>query len=117
MSGIDLIAAERTRQVEKEGWTPEHDDEHDDESLALAAICYAAPVPIFQREGDEQYFAFVDPWPDSWDMSWDKRPTDPHTGKPSPPTRCERVRMLVKAGALIAAEIDRIQRAATKGRK
>jgi len=27
MNGIERIAAERERQVEAEGWTPEHDDE------------------------------------------------------------------------------------------
>lgn len=110
MTGIDLIATERMRQVKQEGWTPEHDDEHEDGSLALAAICYAAPIPIFQREGDERYFAFVDPWPDSWGAEWDKRPFDNYNGEPRDPTPEERIRMLVKAGALIAAEIDRLQR-------
>ncbi len=110
MTGAELIGAERKRQIEEEGWTPEHDDEHNDESLVLVAICYAAPVPIFQREGDEQYFAFVDPWPDSWDTKWDKRPFDHYTGKPLDPTIDERIRLLAKAGALIAAEIDRLQR-------
>lgn len=117
MTGIELIAMERMRQVQQEGWTPEHDDEHDDGSLALAAICYAAPIPIFQcdkREGDEGNYVFVDPWPDSWDASWDKRPYDHHRGKRIEPTPEERVRMLVKAGALIAAEIDRLQRASIK---
>ena len=36
-SGADLIAAERRRQIEAEGWTPEHDAEHGGESLAIAA--------------------------------------------------------------------------------
>lgn len=118
MTGIDLIAAERMRQVKQEGWTPEHDDAHNDESLALAAICYAAPIPIFQcdkREGDEGCYVFVDPWPDSWGAGWDKRPYDHYKGERTKPTREERIRMLVKAGALIAAEIDRLQRAALRG--
>lgn len=110
MTGIEQIAMERLRQINQEGWTPEHDDEHTDGSLALVAICYATPIPIFQREGDEQYFAFVDPWPDSWDSAWDKRPFDRYHGKLREPTPDERIRMLVKAGALIAAEIDRLQR-------
>jgi len=114
MTGIELIAAERMRQIKQERWTQKHDDEHTDGSLALAAVCYAAPIPIFQREGDEQYFAFVDPWPDSWDSKWDKRPFDHYHGRPRAPTPDERIRMLVKAGALIAAEIDRLQRAALK---
>lgn len=28
MSGAERIAVERRRQIEAEGWTPEHDDEH-----------------------------------------------------------------------------------------
>ena len=110
MTGAEQIAEERIRQVNQEGWTSEHDDQHIDGSLAQAAICYAAPIPIFQREGDERYFAFVDPWPDSWDPEWDKRPFDSYKGEPRTPTHEERIRMLVKAGALIAAEIDRLQR-------
>ena len=35
------VLAERRRQVEAEGWTPEHDDAHDDGSLALAGAAYA----------------------------------------------------------------------------
>lgn len=27
--GIELIAAERKRQTEQEGWTPEHDEQHE----------------------------------------------------------------------------------------
>ena len=30
MNGIELITKERTRQIEKEGWTSEHDDTHND---------------------------------------------------------------------------------------
>ena len=114
MTGIELIATERMRQVNQEGWTPAHDDGHDDDSLALAAICYAAPIPIFRRRGGETYFEFLDPWPDSWDLEWDKRQVDDDTMEPREPTPAERIRMLVKSGALIAAEIDRLQRAALK---
>lgn len=96
-TGIELIAAERKRQIEGEGWTPEHDDEHRDGSLAVAAACYAA------QAGQGLYYggmklreAALQHWP--WARSrW----------KPSPDNR---VRELVKAGALIAAEIDRLQR-------
>lgn len=34
---IAEIAAERKRQIEAEGWTPEHDDAHDKGELARAA--------------------------------------------------------------------------------
>jgi hypothetical protein len=93
-TGLELIAAERQRQVEQEGWTPEHDDAHETGDLALAAACYATPESRRQYEDG----APLDPWW-PWDDGW---------WKPSPENR---IRELVKAGALIAAEIDRLQRA------
>ena len=110
--GAKRIARERERQINAEGWTPEHDDEHDGDELAWAAVCYAAPGPV-QSEREiratcgcreamcphEPMFGpgFVDPWP--WDESWDKR------------GQHDRIRQLEIAGALIAAEIDRLLRA------
>ncbi|HHG5409119.1 TPA: hypothetical protein ACPWMT_005896, partial [Pseudomonas aeruginosa] len=35
------VQAERRRQVEAEGWTPEHDDGHSHGQMARAAACYA----------------------------------------------------------------------------
>lgn len=90
-AGVDLIAAERRRQVEAEGWTPEHDDEHANGELIRAAYCYARHVDVPYTEGTTP--APLWPWHDDW---W-KPSEDP-------------VRNLVKAGALIAAEIDRLQR-------
>ena len=40
MNGTEMIAAERERQIMKEGWTDSHDDEHDDHELGMAAVCY-----------------------------------------------------------------------------
>ena len=41
---LDDVAAERQRQIESEGWSEAHDDEHDDRSLAAAGLgskwCY-----------------------------------------------------------------------------
>lgn len=90
------IAAERRRQIEQEGWTPEHDDAHSDGQMATAAACYAISAHNVIR-----YKRITMPswWP--WDSKWWKPGT----------TR----RDLVKAGALIAAEIERIDRAAQKG--
>jgi hypothetical protein len=114
MNGTELIAAERKRQIEVEGWTPEHDDEHECGELALAAALYATPIPLHEVEVKRGGVVWIDPWP--WQDSvegprgeaftinaWDKRPK-------KMPTPDQRLRMLVKAGALIAAEIDRLQR-------
>lgn len=94
-NGIQLIAAERERQVLQEGWTPEHDDQHTDGSLAFAAASYAICAGGDHGAGTVQ----VSYWP--WHPRWWKPSDDP-------------VRNLVKAGALIAAEIDRLQRAAER---
>lgn len=85
-TGVEIIAAERRRQMRVEGWTPAHDDGHKDEELARAAMLYVTPAEM--RD--------LDAWP--WaSVFW----------KPSPN---DRVRELAKAGALIAAEIDRLLR-------
>lgn len=89
-SGIAAIAAERRRQVEAEGWTSEHDDQHEYGEMAAAAACYAL-------SSDPDHLELWWPWISKW---W--KPTN-------------RRRDLVKAGALIAAEIDRLDRAARPG--
>lgn len=85
------VLAERERQVNIEGWTPAHDDEHAGGQMANAAACYALHTEPFGNVGD--YLRF---WP--WSSNW-WRPTN-------------RRRNLIKAGALILAEIERIDRAA-----
>jgi hypothetical protein len=112
LSGAARIAAERQRQITVEGWTPDHDDQHDDGSLALAAVCYAAPEPVFTLQQFDAAMTFSDPWP--WQADGDKRPRDEHDCLRSPSLE-ERIRMLEKAGALIAAEIDRLLRIPTPG--
>ena len=87
-TGVGLIATERKRQIEKVGWTPDHDANHREGELSLAAMCYAAPSAACIGQGTPSH------WP--WDSMW---------WKPS-----NHIRNLVKAGALIAAEIDRLQR-------
>jgi hypothetical protein len=49
-TGIELIAAERERHTAKLGWTAEHDDEHASGELATAAVCYATPIRLYERE-------------------------------------------------------------------
>lgn len=107
MSGAELIAAERQRQVEKEGWTPEHDDTHDHDELALAAAVYALP------DRRRSYRRRCSSWPfppDRGDTTWTEPAHWPWSGDDFKPTPDDRVRELVKAGALIAAEIDRLLR-------
>jgi hypothetical protein len=99
-SGAKLIENERRRQMEKEGWTADHDDEHVNGEMAAAAVCYASPESIYVKREHERFVGFVDPWP--WDKNWDKRHDYPNTD--------QKIEMLVKAGALIAAEIDRLLR-------
>jgi len=90
---LEEIAAERRRQIEAEGWTPEHDDTHSRGEMALAAACYAdwAGLNHYLRK---QVFPRLT-WP--WDLKWWK-PTN-------------RRRDLIKAAALIVAEVERLDRA------
>lgn len=90
------VLAERNRQITAEGWTPAHDDEHTFGSLASAAGCYAMYTLAYPA-GDPH-----PNWP--WDRAW---------WKPSQDNR----RNLVKAGALILAEVERLDRAAAAGQE
>ena len=80
------ILTERFRQISDEGWSLDRDDdEHDAGELADAAACYALGKP---------WEIVKQLWP--WSQMWWK-PTDKR-------------RNLVKAGALIVAEIERLDR-------
>lgn len=107
------VFAERQRQVEAEGYDTAHDDEHTDGSLAAAAACYALPKPrIVNRQEDRDVscgrgecavwrsvtFHVPAMWPDSW---------DPEYWNPK-----DRRRDLVRAAALVVAEIERLDRSA-----
>jgi hypothetical protein len=100
-NGIDMIAAERERQITEEGYTAEHDRDHAAE-LAWAARCYVentamgltgqptvTPGKDWRAEDGPDFQEF--PWP--WHRAYWKPTGDP-------------VRDLTKAGALIAAAID-----------
>lgn len=113
MSGVDLIAAERRRQISEEGRTSEHDDGHDDGSLAHAAACYAMPERLYVERRVAAGVQFLDPWP--WSPYGDKRKRQSNYPNAIPTEGPERLDLLVKAGALIAAEIDRLERAKGKG--
>jgi hypothetical protein len=81
------VLSERQRQIEVEGWTPEGDAAYRDGELADAAACYARPRYRMGETCPPEW-----PWAGKW---W--KPTD-------------RRRNLVKAGALILAEIERLDR-------
>lgn len=119
-TGVERIDDERQRQISKEDFNSFHDDEHKNGEMAMAAACYASPVPIKARmeipircgcrEADCPHSGMFktvwsDPWP--WERGWDKR------------KKHDRIRQLEIAGALIAAEIDRLERKelAESGRK
>lgn len=93
--GETIIALERRRQFSMHGYTPEHDDEHTDQSLAKAGACYAIPNRTAAQA--------VELWP------WEDAPIVHHNVH-NFEGRKSRIRELAKAGALIAAEIDRLIR-------
>jgi hypothetical protein len=119
MNAITLIGTERDRQLQDLGYTYEHDDDHIDGQIALAAACYAAGssgTGIFVVKANRPHSIEIeDAWP--WAMEDDKRTrdldgevTEPGYAR-DPKSKLEkRIRMLVKAGALICAEIDRLER-------
>lgn len=92
------VLAERTRQKEGEGWTADHDDSHTTCAMAAAAACYALFASSSDAENTYWNYARLvasrELWP--WDQEWWK----PSTQR----------RDLVKAGALILAEIERLDR-------
>lgn len=94
-NGIELIADERQRQIEVEGWTAEHDAGHVEGELANAAAYYALTqetIDFIDNEWGNDVHLHI--WP--FDLKWLKRTPE------------NRIRELQKAGALIAAEIDRL---------
>jgi len=97
------VLAERMRQIHVEGWTFEHDDEHDAGELAAAASAYALAAADEQHplsQGDGGFMSVLPAmWP--WAREW---------WKPGEPRR-----MLVKAAALTLAAIEQIDRHAKSG--
>ena len=97
MTGIARIAAERRRQIEVEGHPAAHDATNDPGELAGAGAAYAVNAacllsPYHGTPRDEP--------PESWPHQWDRAHWKPSIDKP--------IRDLERAGALIAAEIDKL---------
>ena len=89
---VSDIAAERQRQVDAEGWSADRDDGYADAELAKSAAAYTLSACGFSPDAARLM------WPRSWSAHWWK----PTTAR----------RDLVKAGALIVAEIERLDRQA-----
>lgn len=86
------VLAERQRQIETEGWTPDHDDAHQSGELADAAALYAS-IKVRHVSG-------MAVWP--WEPEWFKPTSGAVPGS--------RRRDIVKACALLLAEIERLDR-------
>ena len=101
--GIELIADERKRQIDVEGYSQQHDSQHNASEFIYAAISYIESAKvgvncqemghtnenvIMMRKNDKRLF-----------FPWGEANFKPTTN----------IRDLVKAGALIAATIDRLQ--------
>lgn len=98
---LDVIA-ERQRQISAEGWSLDHDDSHRNGDLAAAAACYALSAGWLSGYGFPWLLEGRRGCPDLW--PWERaawKPKDPR-------------RDLVRAGALILAEIERIDRASAR---
>ena len=88
MDGIEHIRNERKRQIEI-GWSLEHDDDHTNEELASAAAFYSLP----EKYGWYGWLEILWPWRNRHKKG-----------------DYSRIHQLEVAGALIAAEIDRLLR-------
>lgn len=110
-AGFDVLA-ERQRQINGEGWTPEHDNEHDGGCLASAASAYAiyAADELDPRSQGDGQFSKEPPntWP--WHEEIAGRGEGPLRTRPVWWKPVDPRRALVKAGALILAEIERLDR-------
>lgn len=99
MQALHDVMAERHRQMMVEGWSAKHDDEHGDGAMAVAAACYAIAD---QRAIQVATVDLLKLWQwTGWARMWWK-PKDKR-------------RNLVRAAALLLAEIERMDRADVRG--
>lgn len=112
-AALDVLL-ERRGQNKREGYNSAHDDEHTDGSLAAAAACFAIPSPELGSRATYEYpgrgecdvQVIHQGIPKLWPQSW-----HPRYWKPK-----DRRRNLVRAGALILAEIERLDRIDAKAK-
>lgn len=100
-AAVDVLA-ERRRQIEVEGWTTEHDEAHGKGEMARAAACYAWAASLSGKKREFAGETWFDSAPLRYLWPWSRLWWKPTTAR----------RDLVKAGALILAEIERHDRAA-----
>ncbi len=84
------VLAERQRQISKEGWSQAHDDEHEFGVMSEAAACYITGTMEWSSKDQRQRW----PWSHCWWKPKDSR------------------KNLVRAAALVIAEIERLDRRA-----
>lgn len=89
-TGIELIAEERQEQIEKHGFDVTHDKEYYDGDQLIDADIYALT-------GDDKFY------PNSWGNWWRNKMVAKSNSTPH--SKIERLKI---AGALVAAEIDRL---------
>jgi len=88
---LELVEEERHRQISEKGWTADHDDTHTNGELSRAAACYVG-VTYATEERSKTYKNY---WP--WNIQSYKPSNDPK-------------RNLIKAAALILADLERLLR-------
>lgn len=102
-TGVELIAEERARVINGEGFGAYNDDQYQHNELIRASEAYLDAARTANIREDAAKYHSLPPlsWP--FEMSWWKPSADP-------------VRNLVKAGQFIAAEIDRLNRKKENGK-
>lgn len=98
MSVIEEIAAERKRQVEAEGFDATHDDQHSNGEISDAALCYGNEVRWRRMFGKTVEKSLIQGPPAAW--PWAREWWKPKNDR----------RDLIRAAALIVAEIERLDR-------
>lgn len=109
-TGIELIAEERNRQVDKLGYDEDHDSMETAFQLSGAAALYIANAinkdfkdhTHYDSKGDCARFQFREIDSRKWREEW---PWNDRDGRRD----ADVLTSLIKAGALIAAEIDRLK--------
>lgn len=102
-TGVTLIAEERKRQMDVHGYDSKHDSQYQDGSIADMAAIYACSHRNTEIDGRLTIRSAIWGAMPTYPFDWVRSDRDWFTDQP------DRITELVKAGALIAAEIDRLQ--------